>query len=175
MSQVLSEENTLYKMALRKLKNFYQDLKNVFISVLTQLILMRSFLRQLFWEHFFYPYVTNTKGSFRGDLFNFVTMAHAFDKEILNVERNDEGKLSFKLEKLATANNFDSSNSHEAIADVEVTMQIINLLKDKNYEFLKFFLKIQQQRKLKKKLNKMIFLHYIIICLIITEFILLKN
>ena len=42
MSQVLSEENTLYKMAL-KIKNFYQALKNVFISDLTQLILMRNF------------------------------------------------------------------------------------------------------------------------------------
>ena len=43
MSQVLSEENTLYKMALKIKKIFYQALKNVFISDLTQLILMRNF------------------------------------------------------------------------------------------------------------------------------------
>ena len=81
-------------------------------------------------------------------------MAHAFDKEILNVERNDEGKLSFKLEKLATANNFDSSNSHEAIADVEVTMQIINLLKDKNYEFFKIFSENSTARKVEETINQ---------------------
>ena len=81
-------------------------------------------------------------------------MAHAFDKEILNVERNDEGKLSFKLEKLATANNFDSSNSHEAIADVEVTMQIINLLKDKNYEFFKIFSENSTAKKVEETIKQ---------------------
>ena len=78
---------------------------------------------------FFFPYLTNTNGNSRGDVFNFVTMVHAFDNKIVNVEKNDEGKLSFKLEGLARANNFDSSSSHEAIADVEVTMKLINLFK----------------------------------------------
>ena len=153
MSEVLSEENTLYNMALR-INKFLSRFENCFYIGFNSINFDEEFLRQLFWEHFFYPYITNTKGSFRGDLFNFVTMAHAFDKEILNVERNDEGKFSFKLEKLAAANNFDSSNSHEAIADVEVTMQIINLLKDKNYEFYKIFSENSVAKKVEEKIKK---------------------
>ena len=153
MSQVLSEENTLYKMAL-KIKKFLSSFEKCFYIGFNSINFDEEFLRQLLWEHFFYPFVTNTKGSVRGDLFHLVTMAHAFDKEILNVERNNEGKLSFKLEKLATANKFDSSNSHEAIADVEVTMQIINLLKDKNYEFFKIFSENSTAKKVEETIKQ---------------------
>ena len=99
-------------------------------------------------------------------------MAHAFDKDCVNVPRNEEGKLSFKLERLAKANNFDSSNSHEAIADVEVTMQLMCLLKNKRMIYLEYFLIILLREMLKKIFNKMIYLHYIIIYLTIIKYIL---
>ena len=66
-------------------------------------------------------------------------MVHAFNGKNINVKKNDDGKLTFKLEKIAEANNFDSSNSHEAIADVEVTMQLFELLKKKKYRFIFYF------------------------------------
>ena len=76
MSQVLSEENTLYKMAL-KIKKFLSSFEKCFYIGFNSINFDEEFLRQLLWEHFFYPFVTNTKGSVRGDLFHLVTMAHA--------------------------------------------------------------------------------------------------
>ena len=83
-------------------------------------------------------------------MLNFVTMVHAFHKENINVKKSDEGKLTFKLEKLAEANNFDNSNSHEAIADVEVTMQLFELLK-KKMKIYSLNLKIIQFLEMLKK------------------------
>ena len=70
---------------------------------------------QAFWEHFFFPYLTNTQGNKRGDLLNFVTMVHAFRKDNVCVEKNDEGKLTFRLESLAKANCLGRRQSHSGI------------------------------------------------------------
>ena len=90
---------------------------------------MKSFLDN-FLGHFIFPYLTNTNGNYRGDVLNFVTMVHAFCETNIKVKKNEDGKLTFRLEKIE-ANSFDSSNSHDAIADVEVTMQLFELLKKK--------------------------------------------
>ena len=138
MSQVLSEGLTTYQMTIEIVK-FLSKYENCFFIGFNSINFDEEFLRQLLWEHFFFPYISNTKGNTRGDVLNFVTMVHAFDKDCLSVPRNEEGKLSFKLERLAKANNFDSSNSHEAIADVEVTMQLMCLLKNKRSDLFKIF------------------------------------
>ena len=52
MSQVLSEENTLYKMAL-KIKNFLSSFEKCFYIGFNSINFDEEFLRQLFWEHFF--------------------------------------------------------------------------------------------------------------------------
>ena len=150
MSQVLSEQESLYEIAQR-IKKFLSRFDKCFYIGFNSINFDEEFLRQLFWEHFYYPYITNTKGSFRGDLLNFVTMSHAFNHEILNVKRNEDGKLSFKLENLAKANNFDSSNSHEAIADVQVTMELVQLLKKKSGEFFEIFLQNSVSKKVEEK------------------------
>ena len=87
-------------------------------------------------------------------MLNFVTMVHAFHKENINVKKSDEGKLTFKLEKLAEANNFDATNSHEAIADVEVTMQLFELLKKKNENLFSVFKNNSISRNVEEKLIK---------------------
>ncbi len=160
MSQVLSEQESLYEIAQR-IKKFLSRFDKCFYIGFNSINFDEEFLRQLFWEHFYYPYITNTKGSFRGDLLNFVTMSHAFNHEILNVKRNEDGKLSFKLENLAKANNFDSSNSHEAIADVQVTMELVQLLKKKSGEFFEIFLQNSVSKKVEEKIeiNNLFTLH----------------
>ena len=102
MSQVLSEDLTTYQMTIA-IEKFLSKYENCFFIGFNSINFDEEFLRQLLWEHFFFPYISNTKGNTRGDVLNFVTMAHAFDKDCVNVPRNEEGKLSFKLERLAKA------------------------------------------------------------------------
>jgi exodeoxyribonuclease-1 len=160
MSQVLSEDLTTYQMAL-SIEKFLSKYENCFFIGFNSINFDEEFLRQLLWEHFFFPYKSNTKGNTRGDVLNFVTMAHAFDKDCVNVPRNDEGKLSFKLEGLAKANNFDTSNSHEAIADVEVTMQLMFLLKNKRSDLFKIFFNNSSSRNVEENIfhNDLFTLH----------------
>ncbi len=153
MSQVLSEDLTAYQMTL-EIEKFLSKYKNSFFIGFNSINFDEEFLRQLLWEHFFFPYVSNTKGNTRGDVLNFVTMVHALDKNCVNVPRNEEGKLSFKLERLAKANNFDSSNSHEAIADVEVTMQLMCLLKNKRSDLFKIFFNNSSSRNVEENIHQ---------------------
>ena len=111
-----------------------------------------EFFRQTLWEHFTFPYLTNTKGNSRLDVLNFVTLVHAFRKNALNVEVNDEGKITFKLESLAKANCFESDNAHEAIADVETTMKLLELLLKNNYDLFKIFINNSYPEKLENKI-----------------------
>tara|TARA_B100001564_G_scaffold351365_1_gene357094 strand:- start:466 stop:1935 length:1470 start_codon:yes stop_codon:yes gene_type:complete len=153
ISQVLSESLTTYQMTLA-IEKFLSKYENCFFIGFNSINFDEEFLRQLLWEHFFFPYISNTKGNTRGDVLNFVTMAHAFDKDCVNVPRNNEGKLSFKLEKLAKVNNFDSSNSHEAIADVEVTMQLMCLLKNKRDDLFRIFFSNSSSRNVEEKIHQ---------------------
>ena len=160
MSDLLSEKFSCYEMTL-KIKNFLNKYSNCFFVGFNSINFDEEFLRQLLWEHFIYPYITNTNGNFRGDALNFVTMVHAFYKENVNVKKSDEGKLTFKLEKLAEANSFDNSNSHEAIADVEVTMQLFELLKKKNENLFSIFKNNSVSRNVEETLvkNKLVTYH----------------
>ncbi|MFL2679890.1 MAG: exonuclease domain-containing protein [Alphaproteobacteria bacterium] len=153
MSELLSEKNSIYEAAI-KIKNFLSSFKDSFYIGFNSIAFDEEFLRQLFWEHFYFPYISNTNGNLRGDLYHFVTMTHAFNQDILNVEKNDDGKLSFKLEKLAKANNFDSSNSHEAIADVEVTMKLLELLAKKKKDFFKIFINNATARNVENTISE---------------------
>ena len=134
MAEVLSEELTFYDMT-NKIRQFLSKYKDCFFVGFNSINFDEEFLRQLFWEHFYFPYLSNTNGNFRAIFLNLVTMVHAFNSDTFEVQKNDNGKISFKLEKLAKANNFDTSNSHEAIADVEVTLRLMELIAKKNKLF----------------------------------------
>jgi len=153
MSDLLREDLSSYQMTL-KIYNFLNQFSKSFYIGYNSINFDEEFLRQLFWEHFIFPYLTNTNGNYRGDVLNFVTMVHAFDNKKIKVIKNDYGKLTFRLEKLAEANNFDSSNSHEAIADVEVTMKLFELLLKKNQSLFEVFKQNSVSRNVEQTLNE---------------------
>ena len=74
-------------------------------------------------------------------------MIHAFRKNNIKVEKNEDGKLTFKLESLARANSFEIKNSHEAIADVEATMKLLSLLIKNNKDLLNSFMENSSSKK----------------------------
>ena len=78
-------------------------------------------------------------------------MSHAFNRNSLNVESNKEGKMSFKLESLATVNNFRIDNSHEAIADVLATKKVLEIIKNNSPKLYYNFI---DNTKLNKLINK---------------------
>ena len=61
-------------------------------------------------------------------------------------------KLLFKLESLARANSFSSNNAHEAIADVETTMKLLEVLFTKNSDLFRTFIHNSFPAKLEERI-----------------------
>ena len=153
IKDLLCQEKTYYEMIL-EINKFLNRFEQCFFLGFNSIHFDEEFFRQALWEHFIFPYKTNTQGNRRGDILNLVTMVHAFRKKNINVKKNEKGKFTFKLESLAEENSFKNLNSHEAIADVEATMKLMNLLCKKNKDFFNLFFQNSDARNVEKKIKE---------------------
>jgi exonuclease I len=128
------------------------EFKNSYFVGFNSINFDEEFFRQILWEHFLFPYLTNTNGNLRLDVFNFATMVHAFRNNSINVNKNESGKINFKLENLAKSNNFNFQNAHEAIADVEVTMKLMKMLIDRNSDLFMNFTENSSTKKVEHRI-----------------------
>jgi len=88
-------------------------------------------LRSAFYQSLLPIYLTNTSGNSRFDILNLARAVHAFAPDTLNWPINEKGKVSFKLDQLAPANGFNHDNAHEAMSDVEATIYVAKLIRDR--------------------------------------------
>lgn len=77
----------------------------------------------------------------------------------INIPVDDEGKPSFRLEKLSVANGFKidnegsaGANFHDALTDVRATIYMAKMMKDNHPEFWDFFLKNKNKNATKNNL-----------------------
>ncbi len=89
-------------------------------------------LRQMFYQNL-QPniYATQLFGNVRQDLMKMVFAVYADAPEILNWPVDDNGRISFKLDRLAPINGFSHENAHDALNDVEATIFIFKLIKER--------------------------------------------
>ena len=89
-------------------------------------------LRQMFYQNL-QPniYATQLFGNVRQDLMKMVFAVYANAPEILKWPVGDNGKISFKLDRLAPINGFSHENAHDALNDVEATVFIFKLIKER--------------------------------------------
>lgn len=90
-----------------------------------------EFLRQAFYQCLHPPYLTNTGGSKRVDALTLVRSAAYLHPNALAVPLNEKGKPVFKLDRVAPANGFEHLNAHDALADVEATIHLCRLVKQR--------------------------------------------
>lgn len=88
-------------------------------------------LRQALYQCLHPPYLTNTGGNSRTDLLKLCQALGVLRPGVLTVPTGDNGKPSYKLDRLAPANGFDHSNAHDALADVEATIHIGRIVRDR--------------------------------------------
>ena len=89
-------------------------------------------LRQMFFQNL-QPniYATQLFGNVRQDLMKMIFAVYADAPEILNWPVGDNGKISFKLDRLAPINGFSHENAHDALNDVEATIFTFKLIKER--------------------------------------------
>ena len=88
-------------------------------------------LRQALFQTLHPPYLTNTKGSERSDAMRIAHAVHMYCPNTIAVPIDNSGRETFKLDKLAPVNGFDHTDAHEAMADVEATIYVANLARNK--------------------------------------------
>ena len=89
-------------------------------------------LRQMFYQNL-QPniYATQLLGNTRQDIMKMLFAVYTDAPDILEWPVGDNGKTSFKLDRLAPANGFSHENAHDALNDVEATIFIFKLIKER--------------------------------------------
>ena len=111
--------------------------------------------RHLFWRNFFDPYSREyANGNSRLDLIDILRMARALRPEGMNWPNYEDGRPSFRLEDIAAANGMDTSNAHDALADVEATIAVARLVREHNSKLWEWALKLRQKHTVVELLHK---------------------
>jgi exodeoxyribonuclease-1 len=88
-------------------------------------------LRQAFYQSLLPPFLTNTNGSSRLDIMRLALAVHEFEPGRLEIPQRADGAATFKLDRLAPANGFLHPNAHDALADVEATIFLAQLMRER--------------------------------------------
>ena len=88
-------------------------------------------LRQALFQTLHPAYLTNTNDNARSDL---MCVAHAlsiYAPDSIVVPTDDRNRQTFRLDRLAPANGYNHDKAHEAMADVEATIYMARLARDR--------------------------------------------
>ena len=88
-------------------------------------------LRQAFYQILQPVYLTNTNGNQRADVLRLAQATAALAPNTMAVPISAKGKPTLRLDTLAPANGFAHENAHDALADVEATIYMARLIRDR--------------------------------------------
>ena len=126
--KMLKETNLSHYQMIRQLVEKFKEWKNSIFIGYNSINFDEEFLRRTLWKNLEYPYLTNTNGSERGDLFGLARACHLYYPECLKTPISDKNNPVFKLEKLAPMNGIKHDKAHSAMGDVLATVEIAKLL-----------------------------------------------
>ena len=129
--KMLKETNlSHYQMVRQMIEKFKQWKNSTFIGY-NSINFDEEFLRRTLFKNLEYPYVTNTNGNERGDLFSLARACHLYYPNCIKTPISDKNNPVFKLEKLAPMNDIKHDAAHSAMGDVLATVEIAKLLSKK--------------------------------------------
>jgi exodeoxyribonuclease-1 len=110
--------------------------------------------RSLFYRNFMDPYEREYKGNnSRSDLISIVRMVAALRPEGIVWPTKPDGRPSLRLEDLAKANGLKQDRAHDALSDVEATIALARLVRDKQPGLWAYALDLRHKAKVKEILN----------------------
>jgi len=129
--KMLKETNLSHYEMIRQLVDKFKQWKNSVFIGYNSINFDEEFLRRTLWKNLEYPYLTNTNGSERGDLFSLARACHLYYPHCIKTPISDKNNPVFKLEKLAPINNIKHDQAHSAMGDVLASIEIAKLLSKK--------------------------------------------
>lgn len=88
------------------------------------------FMRSMFYQNLYPPYLTQINGNSRLDILPLVRAVEHLCPGKINYPINTKGKTSKKLEDVAPANGFTGHDAHDAMGDVMATVFVARLVKE---------------------------------------------
>ena len=129
--KMLKETNLSHYQMIRQLVGKFKEWKNSIFIGYNSINFDEEFLRRTLFKNLEYPYITNTNGSERGDLFSLARACHLYYPDCIKTPISDKNNPVFKLEKLAPMNDIKHDEAHSAMGDVLATVEIAKLLSKK--------------------------------------------
>ncbi|WP_299698832.1 exonuclease domain-containing protein [uncultured Tateyamaria sp.] len=116
------------------MKNVAQKLRGWSPAIVTgynSLAFDEPLMRQAFYQTLQPIYLTNTNGNQRADVLRLAQATAALAPNAITVPINHNERPTLRLDMLAPANGFAHENAHDALADVEATIYMARLIRDR--------------------------------------------
>jgi exodeoxyribonuclease-1 len=113
-----------------------------------------AFTRHLLWRNFHDPYAREWKnGNCRFDLIDLARLCFALRPDGIEWPRRDDGRASFRLEHIASANGLAQARAHDALADVEATLALARLIRRAQPRLWDYALTLRDKRRVRGLLD----------------------
>lgn len=103
--------------------------------------------RYSLYRNFFDPPREWQGGNSRWDLIDVVRAAYALRPDGLVWPKDDEGRVTLKLERLTAANGIDHGHAHEALSDVRATIALARLIREKQPKLYDWLFQLRSKQK----------------------------
>ena len=92
-------------------------------------------------------------GNSRWDIIDMVRLTYALRPDGINWPTKEDGSPSFRLEELTAANGISHESAHDAMSDVEATIAIAKLIKEKQPKLFDFVLQNKDKHSARAMLD----------------------
>jgi len=122
-----------------------------------------EFTRYGFYRNFFDPYAREWKnGNSRWDIIDMLRLTRALRPEGIEWPADENGTVSFRLEKLTKANSINHKGAHDALADVHATIDLARLVQKNQPKLYSYLFENRGKQAISRQLNlqtKQVVLH----------------
>ncbi len=113
-----------------------------------------EFVRSLFYRNLYDPYQREyMNGNSRWDILDLIRACYALRSDGFKWPLRDDGMPSFRLQHLTEANGLLHQSAHDALSDVEATIQMARLVKEQQPKLFDFALKLRDKNTVRSMLN----------------------
>ncbi|HSX72126.1 MAG TPA: exodeoxyribonuclease I, partial [Pseudomonas sp.] len=110
--------------------------------------------RYSLYRNFYDPYAREWQGgNSRWDLIDLVRTAYALRPEGIEWPKDEEGRVSLKLERLTVANGIEHGQAHDALSDVRATIGLARLIRDRQPRLYDFFYRLRSKARVAEQIQ----------------------
>ena len=128
--EMLNNVNLSHYQLIKKVYDIFNKWSPAIFIGYNTISFDEEFLRKTFFKLLLEPYTTQFNGNRRADVLGMSRTSKYYYPECINVGLNEKGNQVFKLDVLTQLNDI-KHNAHDAMGDVEATIEIAKILKNK--------------------------------------------